>query len=139
MTDLEKAKDILAQGHSVVAINGETTYISDGKGISPLIQLISNCVSLEGFSVADKIVGKAAAMLFVKLKVKELYAEVLSDAGENILKKHKIQYNFNIKTDKIINRTGDDICPMERCVKDIDDIEQAYQALKIQLEKLKNK
>lgn len=96
-------------------------------------------MSLEGFFVADKIVGKAAAMLFVKLKVKELYAEVLSESGEKTLKKYKIQYNFNIKTDKIINRTGEDICPMEKCVKDIDDIEQAYQALKNQLEKLKNK
>ncbi len=137
MTDLEKAKNILSQGHSVVAISGENAYISDGKGISPLIQFIDNNTSLENFSVADKIVGKAAAMLFVKLKVNKLYAEVLSEAGEKILQKYKIQYSFNTKTDKIINRAGNDICPMEKCVSNIDDIEQAYQTLKNQLEKLK--
>ncbi len=40
---------------------------------------------------------------------------------------------YKILTDKIINRSGTGICPMEETVSNIEDCEQGYVALKEKL------
>ena len=54
----------------------------------------------------------------------------MSKAGEKILKENNIEYEYGQLVENIINRSGDDICPMEKTVKDIDDYNEAYIALK---------
>ena len=122
-------KDLLLQENcSIVASNG---YVSFASGIKPLIEKLNeNLYYFKGLEVADKVVGKAAAMLFVLSGVKKVYAHVLSKAGEKILKENNIEYEYGQLVENIINRSGDDICPMEKTVKDIDDYNEAYIALK---------
>ena len=91
-------------------------------------------------TVADKIVGKASAMLLCLSGVKEVHCIVLSKAGKDILEKYGVTYKYEQLVDYIINRTGDDMCPMEKTVKDIDDLNKAYVALNDKLKQLsKNK
>jgi len=127
--DIEKAKELLTTGYTCVLVKGTSIKTSKANGIAPMLCFIDNNEDLEGYSAADKIVGKAAAMLFTKAKVAEVYAEVLSKSGEAYLKQAGIKYSYKTLTDTIINRMGTDICPMEKTVKDIDDIEEAYRAL----------
>lgn len=42
---------------------GSTIYISTERGVKPLIDRIDDGTDLQGFSAADKVVGKAAAFL----------------------------------------------------------------------------
>lgn len=102
-----------------------------------MIDFIGNNLDLTGYSVADLIVGKAVAMLFIKAGIKQVFAKTISKSAIEILNKHNIPFSYNIATDKIINRKGDDICPMEKAVIDINDIEQGYIAIKDTLQKLK--
>ncbi len=51
-----------------------------------------------------------------------------------ICKKYNIKIVYDILTDKIINRKGDDICPMEKLVADVDIPEIAKQLI---IQKLK--
>lgn len=139
MKDIEKAKEILKQGHTCVLIKGKEQFVSNETGIAPVMNWIKSGTNLQNFSVADKIVGKAVALLFVKVGVKEVFAEVISKSAEKILDKHKIRYSYDIETEKIINRAGTDICPMEKCVEKIDDCEEAYITLQNKLKELKNK
>lgn len=125
-----KAKELLTEEKSLVLVKDDTVIESTLSGIKPLINLLSEGTDLNGFSLADKIVGKAQAMLCIKAGIKEVYAKVLSKKAEAILNKYNIPYTYGVLTDEIINRRGDDICPMEKVVKDIDDIETAYIALK---------
>ena len=122
-------KDILLEKNcSIVASNG---YVSFDSGIKPLIdKLEEDIYYFKGLEVADKIVGKAAAMLFALSGVKKVYAHVLSEAGEKILKENNIEYEYGQLVNYIINRKGDGMCPMEMTVKDIDDINEAFLALK---------
>ena len=122
-------KDLLLQENcSIVASNG---YVSFASGIKPLIEKLNeDLYYFKSLEVADKVVGKAAAMLFVLSGVKKVYAHVLSKAGEKILKENNIEYEYGQLVENIINRSGDDICPMEKTVKDIDDYNEAYIALK---------
>jgi len=127
--DIEKAKALLMQDYTCVLVKGDEIKTSKKSGIAPMLDFISEGENLEGFSVADKIVGKAAAMLFYKAGVVEVFAQLLSKSGEEYLKSKGIKYSYDKFTDVIINRTGDDICPMEKTVKDINDENEAYLAL----------
>lgn len=129
MTDIEIAKQNL-DGHSIcLCKNGE--YITDdGKGISPMMKFISEGRELSGYSAADVIVGKAAAMLFVKAGIISVFAKTLSESGKAFLEMHNIPYEYEVLSSKIMNRQGTDICPMEKTVSDITDVDEAFLALK---------
>jgi iron complex outermembrane receptor protein len=118
---------LLASGHSLVASNG---YCSDKSGIRPVILPMNEDLRFfEGLSVADKIVGKASAMLLALSGAKEVYAHILSEAGRKILERYGIAYEYGEMVEYIVNRKGDGMCPMEETVKDIDDPMDAFKAL----------
>ena len=135
--DCQKAKEILADKFSCVIVKGDEVYSSEKSGIAPLMDFISIGVDLSGFSCADKIVGKAAAMLFCKLGIKEVYAKVISKPGYEYLLKQGKTVHYTTITEKIINRKGDGICPMESTVLEIEDIEVGYTALKNKISELR--
>ena len=84
---------------------------------------------LKGYSAADMIVGKAAAMLFVKAGICAVHGKVMSEAASEYLEAHHIPHSYDRLTEQIINRTGDNICPMEAAVANISDPEEGYNAL----------
>lgn len=124
-------KELKDNNYAIIASNG---YYSYDTGIKPVIdRLNENIDYFKDLIVADKIIGKASAMLLCLSKVKEVYCIVLSVQGKAILEKYQIPYHYETLTDAIINRKGDDICPMEKAVSNIDDLLQAYNALKDKL------
>lgn len=138
MTNLELAKNNLS-GHTICLAKEGKLLTSNLKGISPMMTFLREGVDLSGFSVADLIVGKAAAMLFVKAGIKEVFAKTLSESGKKVLEDHGIPFEAEILTERIINRMGTDICPMEKAVSSTDDIEEGYVLLREALNKMKNK
>ena len=136
MTDTAIAKNHLS-GHSICLCKNGSWFTDDGRGISPMMRLIAQGRDLSGYAAADTIVGKAAAMLFAKAGIREVYGEVMSKAGYDCLQQHLIPCSYGTLTERIINRNGDGICPMELTVAAIDDCEEAYLALKERLSKMK--
>lgn len=136
---MNKAKEVLLSDESLTCVlcDGENIIKSSYSGIRPMLEFISKGTDFSEYSAADRIVGKAAAMLFVLAGVKEVYACVLSRGGEEVLKKHGISYQFGEITDMIINRAGNDICPMEKAVKNIDNPNSAYKAILRTVEELR--
>lgn len=128
MTDLEKAKGLLA-AHTCVLCRGKAVYASTKTGIAPMLDWISDGAALNGFSAADKIVGKAAALLFVYAGIEAVFGEVISEAGLAVLKAHRIPCSYGVCVPYIINRTGSGMCPMEETVQDIRDPAAALTAL----------
>ena len=138
MNDIQRAKELLSsENHTCVLCKGDTVYTSGKSGIAPMVVFISEGVDLKGFSVADKIVGTAGAMRFVLAGVKSAYGEVMSREGLEFLQANGIEASYSVLTEKIINRTGTDICPMEKTVKDISSPEEAFSAIKETIKKLK--
>ena len=136
MSDIERAKAAL-RGHSVAVCRAGEVMTRDGRGIAPLLALASEENALRGASVADLIVGKAAALLMAYAGVSEVYAEVMSEAGERTLSEHDIPHSCGLLVPYIIDRTGKDVCPMERAVADVSDPAEAYAVLSARLEELK--
>lgn len=136
MTDLQTAKNNLA-GHTICLCREGNCLYSNENGISPMMNFIADGIDLNGYAVADLIVGKAVAMLFVKSGINKVFAKTLSKNGRRILDLYDIEYEYEILTEQIINRAGTDICPMEKAVMNIDDVNLAYLALEKQLKLLK--
>ena len=125
---MELRDTLLEKNYSIVASNG---YFSYDSGIRPVIDRINEKEDyFKGLEVVDKIIGKASAMLLSLSGVKKVHAIVLSQAGKDIFDKYDVEYSFDELTDYIVNRKGDGMCPMEMTVKDIDDLREAYEALK---------
>ena len=129
MKDLQKAVELLTDERTCVLVKDDTVYISEEKGIAPVMYYLNNGIDISGFSVADRIVGKAAASLFVCAGIKEVYGEVMSEKGKAKLEEYGIPCSYGRLVEKIINRRGDDICPMDKTVLNIDDPHEAYKAL----------
>ena len=114
-----------------VAVNDAGLLVSEKRGIAPMIDWVEEDPQcLRGASVADKIVGRAAAMLMVYGGVCEVYASVISNGALDLLKENGIECRFSNTTIAISNRRGDGICPMEKTVAPIKDPERAYLALR---------
>ena len=76
-----------------------------------MMKFIGMGKDLKGYSAADMIVGKAAAMLFVKAGICAVHGKVMSEAASEYLEAHHIPHSYDKLTEQIINRTGDNICP----------------------------
>ena len=138
MSDLDRAKALLENdSYTCVLCRGDTVYTSRLSGIAPMMQLIGSNTDLTGFRAADKLVGKAAAMLFLLAGVKEVYAGVMSHSAMQTLQQHQIPFSYGEAVQTIINRTGTGPCPMEQTVSAISDPQQAYAALQITVQRLK--
>lgn len=137
MSDLENAK-IALNGHTIALCKGDKILTSDKKGVTPMVEFIDSGLNLKGYSVADLIVGKAVAMLYVKAGIVAVYAKTISKSAIQVLKNFNISFCYDVLTDKIINRKGNDICPMEKVVSDTDNVDIAYNLIKNKLFELKN-
>lgn len=131
-----RIEELLTGKTTCVLMKGSVILKSEYSGIRPMLEWLGENRDLAGFSVADRIVGKAAAMLFVKAKLASVYADVLSVPGKAYLEAHGIPFAYGTLTERIINRKGNGLCPMEQTVLNMDDAEEGYLALKAKSEEL---
>lgn len=129
----------LLSKHSLILYSNGTTYMKNGKGIAPIMECIRNNIDLNGFSVADLIVGKAVALLFVYCGIKKVYAKTISEAALKILETYKIEVDYEEKVKYIINGEGNDKCPMELAVESINDCKEGYEVLMQKIKEQRNK
>ncbi len=138
--ELERAKKLLTTGgYTCVILKGDDCYSSTKRGIAPLMQYLADTIDLNGYFAADKVVGKAAAYLYVLLGVAELYAGVISTPALEVLQRFHISVTYDTLVPAIRNRTDTGFCPMESAVLDIDDAQKAYHVLKSKVEEMKTK
>lgn len=135
MTDLQIAKNNLS-GHTICLCKDGDCLYSERRGIAPMINFIESGANFTGYSVADVVVGKAAALLFVKSGISRVFAKTLSEHAKRVLELYGVGYEYGILTERIINREGTDTCPMEKAVMITDDPEEAYVILKNKLMEL---
>ena len=124
---LNRAKQLLDEGASLVIVNGGGELIYKEHGIKTLLSLQSG--SLTGAFVADKVVGKAAAMMLVRGGAIEVYAAVISEPALEVFKAHNVLCLHGEVVPNIINHDKTGICPMEQAVLGVDDIAKAYRIL----------
>lgn len=136
-SDIEKAKSLLeSDGYTCVLCSEDIIHTSTERGVKPLLAWIDSGTDMKGFSAADKVIGKAAAFLYVILGVKEVYACVISEPAKQVLTENCIVVSYDTLTDTIRNRSGTGFCPMETAVKSITDAGAALEAVRQKLKEL---
>lgn len=116
--------------------NGEVRT-SDAIGIKPLMtELRVNKQAFGGCVIADKVIGKAAALMAVLGKAEAVYGRIMSQNAEEFLKNAGIEYRYGELVPYIENRTKDGRCPMEETVLEIDSPLEAFEALEKTIAKL---
>jgi len=133
LDDLEIAKDALRRGdYSLVIVrDGRIIYASRSHGIGGILGAIEELDNrIEGASVADRIIGKATALLLAYSKVKDAYAVIISRNGLETLRSHGVQVDYENLVPKILDRSRREICPFEKIALEIDSPRLGFEMLR---------
>ncbi len=136
-SNLGKAIELLHnEDYTCVLCNDDATYTSKERGVKPLLQWIDTGIEGENLAAADKVVGKAAAFLYVQLGVTEVYADVISKPAIEVLREYGVTASWKVETEMIINRAGTGFCPMEEATKECRTSKEALEAILAKLKQL---
>lgn len=138
--DMEMAKRILNENElSLVIVNkSNIIFKSQESGIRSLIQAIETSgETLLRASVADKIVGKAAALLMLYAGMDNVHANLVSEPAEQLLSGRKKNLSYLKMVTNILNRDRSDICPMEKMSLKMQSPEEAFMAFSELLKRTK--
>ncbi|MFB3888011.1 MAG: DUF1893 domain-containing protein [Candidatus Bathyarchaeia archaeon] len=133
MSDLDIAKTELYEENLTIAIvkDGRVLYSTKSHSVSGLLDAIDQLGSqLEGASVADRVTGKAIALLCAYARMREVYAAVLSRKGQAVFKQNGIPCQWRELVNNILDADKTSLCPFEKTATGISDPEKAYRAFK---------
>ena len=124
--------DMLHAGnYSCVIANGERIRTFTQRGVADLYDLLTQEPDfLHGASVADKVIGKAAASLMVLGGVREVDTRTISQPALRLLQEAGVTVNCDEVVDHIINRTHTGWCPMEQASRDLHTAEEIFPVIK---------
>ena len=131
--DLELAKlKLIEEDLSLVFVkNKKVVFETKQQGVTGFLQAIEKMhQELVEASVADKIVGVAAAMLCIYSGVSSVFAMTVSEGGILLLKDNNIECQFEKKVSNILNRDKTDVCPFEKIALPSETAEEGYVKLK---------
>lgn len=120
----------------VVVRDGQINSAESPRGISYVIALYEQG-KLQNAFVADKIIGKAAAMIFTLGGVRACYGETVSKSAASWLVAKGVSVEYGHLVERIQNRQGNGVCPMESTVAHINDETEALAALKRKVDELR--
>jgi hypothetical protein len=140
MNDLEIAKRTLYKKELTLAIvkNGEVLFETRSHRISGFLGAIEQFGdALEGASLADRVAGKAIALLCVYAKINEVYAEILSKKAKTVFEQNGIHHEWKELVDNVLDLNKSGVCPFEKAADGISDPKDAYRTFKALQESLK--
>lgn len=141
MQDLEKAKKILNEKNLTLSIvkNDKIIFETTLHGISGFLEAVEKFGDkLNGASVADRVVGKAIALLCVYAKIKAVYAITLSKNGKAVFEESMVHHEWKKLVNNILDYNRNELCPFEELATKISDPKDAYIRLKTLQNSLKH-
>jgi len=133
MKDLEIAKKRLHEKSLTLSIvkEGDVIFETVSHGISGFLEAIEEFGdTLKGASVADRITGKAIALLCVYSKVKAVYAITISEGAKAVFENYAVYHEWDNIVENILDINKAKICPFEKLTEEISDSAEAYEKLK---------
>jgi len=137
---LSRYLDLLEESgqNLLVFRDGELIFSSGGRGVAPLVEAVDafGREGLMGVVTADRIVGRAAALLNVYMGAVEVHAILISAGAKEVLESHGVGFVFREETDAIKMRDGVVFCPFERLVQGVSDPGEAYLMIRAKLSEM---
>lgn len=125
--------------YSCVIANGEHIRTFTQRGVADLYDLLTQEPDfLHGASVADKVIGKAAASLMVLGGVREVYAHTISQPALRLLQEAGAMVTCDEVVDHIINRDRTGWCPLEQASRDLHSAKEIFPIIEAFISKQRN-
>jgi hypothetical protein len=141
LEDLRIAKKHLVEEGLTLSIvkDGCVLFETGSHGISGLLRAIQEVGErLRGASVADKVVGRAIALLCLFAGVGGVYGSVMSGAAEELFEENGVHAEWAELIGSVLDECKSATCPFERLAGGISDPEEAYKKLKALQDSLKH-
>ena len=136
---MQPLKELLLQEElTCIVLHQNQLYKEKSDGILPLFHFIEQGV-LQESELADKVVGKAAALLMVYGGIHRVHACLISQHALHIFQKYHVHVTYDTLVPYIINRNHDGMCPIEQAVLTCDSFDDAYSILKAKLQQMQIK
>jgi len=129
--DLELAKKILYElsANMVIVKKSMVQFIGYRPGLIDLAEIaVKRPKLIKGAAIADKVLGKAAAVILAFHGAEAIYGHVISSKGLDVLRRHRILVEYGSLVDHIKGKEGG-LCPYEKLISEIDDLDTAYRLL----------
>lgn len=133
MTDLAQARQMLDERRLafVLVKDGQVLATGDDYGVRELLATADRLGPLvRGASLADKIVGKAVALIVVHAGIRAVDTRVASASAVALLQRHGVPLQTASVVPQILNRRGDGPCPMEKVTTPFEDAALGLAALR---------
>lgn len=132
MNGAQNIIELLHSGnYSCVIAKGNEVRTFHHRGIKDLFELANNDRGfMRGASIADKVIGKAAASLIIEGGIQSVYADVISLSALRLLEKFHIPVEFGNLVPYIRNHAGNDWCPMEKLCYEIVSVNEILGAIR---------
>ncbi|WP_307758138.1 DUF1893 domain-containing protein [uncultured Mediterranea sp.] len=129
-----------AGGYSCVIANGDRIRTFTQRGVADLYDLlVQEPEFLYGASVADKVIGKAAASLMVLGGVREVYTRTISRPALQLLQEAGVMVTCDEVVDHIINRDRTGWCPLEQASRDLHSAKEIFPVIEKFIANLRKK
>ncbi len=129
MNDLEIARNKLHKEHAAMIMvkDGDIIFVTHSHRISGFLEAINTLGGkLECASVADRVAGKAVALLCAFIKAKDVYAETLSKKAKTFFDDNGIPCEWEELVENILDPVKVGPCPFEEISKNISNPSEAY-------------
>lgn len=115
--EMKKNFEIFVEGPQELEIwsEGNLVFQSDKEGLSGLMDYIEKYNhKFKKPVIFDKKVGRGVALLAGYLNAKMVFAKIGSDLAAETLKESSIDFDFKESVPNILNKKGNDLCPIEK-------------------------
>jgi ferredoxin len=127
---LSEMQKLVESGESiVVARHGVIIAREKGRGLKPAMNML-DAKKLSSAVVFDKIVGRAAAAIFIEGGVKKVAALVMSAQAKELLSLYGVESKALKVVDQIENRSKTGTCPMESAIEDLKKTDKIVEKLR---------
>ena len=110
-------------------------FSSDGHWLHPIFEfekfLQTHSSNPELMEIRDKIIGRAAALLLIRLGIRKIHARLLSELGKDVLEHFDAQFTY----DELVPKIG---CQTEDLLNNEYDPEVAHRLILGRIENSKN-
>lgn len=119
------------QADLCAAAGGQVVFREDGSGVTCLLAAIQDPLlsSLGSLDWGDKVVGRAAALLFSLLQARSVFGSTMSTGAQEVLAAAGIPYRCDATIPVILDHSGTMPCPLERAVSGTADPHAAFDVL----------
>ncbi len=116
MSEQDAVSLLKREGYTLLLFNEKEMRTERARGVAPLLSLLESGEDVSAFFCVDKVVGKAAAFLYILLGIRRVYALTVSESALALLLSSGVSVGYETLVPRIQNREGTGFCPMESAV-----------------------